>query len=119
MAWREDSDLHFKLILNNIPVIMLKDAVVVFTPYAKPNGVSALKRRKNDVQCPALQEISSTIQAENTGTTCMELLCNHYSIYNGLIALICKLWWLAISAAVIYLLLTLMFIIKRLSSASH
>jgi uncharacterized membrane protein len=44
---------------------------------------------------------------------------NYYVIIiafiTALIALICKLWWLAISAAVIYLLLTLMFIIKRLS----
>jgi hypothetical protein len=46
MAWREDSDLHFKLILNNIPVIMLKDAVVV-PPIRKAKwGISTKEEKK-------------------------------------------------------------------------
>ena len=46
MAWREDSDLHFKLLLNNIPVIKLPRAVVVHPVRKAAWGISLKEQKK-------------------------------------------------------------------------
>jgi glycosyltransferase involved in cell wall biosynthesis len=45
MAWREDSDLHFKLITQQIPIDSLKD-VVVTHPVREPRWGISLKEQK-------------------------------------------------------------------------
>ncbi|MBT1703815.1 glycosyltransferase family 2 protein [Chryseosolibacter indicus] len=46
MAWREDSDLHFKLILHGVPVITLKNAIVTHPVRKAPWGISLQEQRK-------------------------------------------------------------------------
>ena len=45
-AWREDSDLEFKLINRKVPIIKLHDAVVVHPVRQAPWGVSVKEQRK-------------------------------------------------------------------------
>src|SRR4051812_44413694 len=45
-AWREDSDLEFKLINRKVPIIKLHDAVVVHPVRQAPWGVSIQEQRK-------------------------------------------------------------------------
>ena len=46
MAWREDSDLQFKFIINNIPIVSVPEAIVTH-PVRKPKwGVSLKEERK-------------------------------------------------------------------------
>jgi glycosyltransferase involved in cell wall biosynthesis len=47
MAWREDSDLHFKLIETAIPVIRVPDAVVVHPARKAFFGVSLMEQKKS------------------------------------------------------------------------
>jgi glycosyltransferase involved in cell wall biosynthesis len=47
MAWREDSDLHFKLLKANIPVIRVEEAVVTHPVREAPWGVSLKEQKKS------------------------------------------------------------------------
>lgn len=46
MAWREDSDLYFKLILHGIPVYTVKNAIVTHPVRKAPWGISLKEQRK-------------------------------------------------------------------------
>lgn len=46
MAWREDSDLHFKLIQANIPIVKVADAIVTHPVRKAPWGISIKEERK-------------------------------------------------------------------------
>jgi GT2 family glycosyltransferase len=46
MAWREDSDLEFQLMLHQIPIIHLPDALVVHPVRRAPWGVSIREQKK-------------------------------------------------------------------------
>lgn len=46
MAWREDSDLHFKILLSEIPLFKVAGAVVVHPAREAPWGVSIKEQKK-------------------------------------------------------------------------
>jgi glycosyltransferase involved in cell wall biosynthesis len=46
MAWREDSDLEFKFLSNQIPIVLAKDAEVVHPVRTAPWGVSIKEQKK-------------------------------------------------------------------------
>ena len=46
MAWREDSDLQFKFIQNQIPIVKVSNAVVTHPVSKAPWGVSIREERK-------------------------------------------------------------------------
>jgi len=46
MAWREDSDLHFKLIEHGVPIVKVRDAVVTHPVRKAPWGISIKEERK-------------------------------------------------------------------------
>lgn len=46
MAWREDSDLQFKFIDQNIPILKINTAVIVHPVYPVRWGVSAFEQKK-------------------------------------------------------------------------
>lgn len=46
MAWREDSDLHFKFIQHNVPIIKVENAVVIHPVRKAPWGVSMREEKK-------------------------------------------------------------------------
>ncbi len=47
MAWREDSDLQFKLLENGVPIVPVKAAVVTHPVRRSPWGVSIREEKKN------------------------------------------------------------------------
>lgn len=47
LAWREDSDLHFKLLLHEIPIIDLSDALMVHPVRNAPWGISIKEQKKS------------------------------------------------------------------------
>lgn len=47
MAWREDSDLHFKLIRRGVPIIHLENAVVIHPVRKAPWGISIKEQKKS------------------------------------------------------------------------
>ena len=46
MAWREDSDLHFKLMKNHIKVVKIPEAVVIHPVRSAPWGISIKEQKK-------------------------------------------------------------------------
>ena len=46
MAWREDSDLEFKLLQKQIPIIHLTEALIVHPVREAPWGISIKEQRK-------------------------------------------------------------------------
>lgn len=46
MAWREDSDLQFKFILHDVPIVKVPEAVVIHPVRKAPWGVSIREERK-------------------------------------------------------------------------
>jgi glycosyltransferase involved in cell wall biosynthesis len=46
MAWREDSDLEFKLIKENIPIVRIDEAIVVHPVRQAPWGISIKEQKK-------------------------------------------------------------------------
>ena len=48
MAWREDSDLHFKLLKHRIPIIKIEEAVI-FHPVRKAQWGASLKEQKKSM----------------------------------------------------------------------
>ena len=46
MAWREDSDLEFKLVKANIPIIKIEEAMVIHPVRKAPWGVSIKEQKK-------------------------------------------------------------------------
>lgn len=47
MAWREDSDLHFKLLKKNVPVFKIEEAVIFHPVRKAPWGVSLREQKKS------------------------------------------------------------------------
>lgn len=47
IAWREDSDMHFRLVKNNIPIYAVKNAVVVHPVRIAAWGVSIKEQKKS------------------------------------------------------------------------
>lgn len=47
MAWREDSDLHFKLLENDIPILKLQEAMVTHPVRPVAWGISLFNEKKN------------------------------------------------------------------------
>jgi len=46
MAWREDSDLHFRLMRSGINILKLRDAVVIHPVRSAPWGISIKEQKK-------------------------------------------------------------------------
>lgn len=46
MAWREDTDLEFKFVLNNIPILKIKEALVIHPIRTAKWAVSAYEQKK-------------------------------------------------------------------------
>jgi glycosyltransferase involved in cell wall biosynthesis len=46
MAWREDSDLHFKLIAHGVPILPVDKAIVVHPVRPAPWGISVTEEKK-------------------------------------------------------------------------
>jgi glycosyltransferase involved in cell wall biosynthesis len=46
LAWREDSDLHFKLLTLNVPVLIVPQAIVIHPVRTAPWGISIKEQKK-------------------------------------------------------------------------
>ena len=119
MAWREDSDLEFKLLNHNIPIIKVEDALIVHPARAAKWGVSLKEQKK--VMFDALlykkypELFRKKIQQQPAipyyiiiGSFCVILVAGIVGFTNA-----------ALAAAIIYLFFTLRFIGKRLARTSH
>jgi glycosyltransferase involved in cell wall biosynthesis len=118
MAWREDSDLHFKFIEHNIPIQKISARVV--HPVRKVTWGISIKEQKKSIFNALLYKKYPQLYRQRI---------KPYPSWNYYLIVICFLllvtgtflnWhWFSLIVTITWLMLTAKFIIKRLSSTSH
>jgi glycosyltransferase involved in cell wall biosynthesis len=122
-AWREDSDLHFKLIKLEIPIVKLNEAVVVHPVRKAPWGISILEQKKTLFNALLYKKhpdlYRQRIKSHPTWRYYLILL--FFVVLS--VALVFKFKIISLVACTGWLVLTVAFIVKRLSvskkTASH
>lgn len=118
MAWREDSELHFTLMEAHIPIVRVKEAVVIHPVRKARWGVSLFTERKNLFNALLLRKHPVFFRRFIPGVS----LKNYYTIIALLLVAVASLllqWWsIAIIALAGWLLMEIIFILKRLTGTS-
>ncbi|TZF82607.1 glycosyltransferase [Pedobacter sp. BS3] len=118
MAWREDSDLHFKFLEHNIP-IHSTPATVVHPARKAQWGVSIREQKKGIFNALLYKKYPGLYKQRIRPRP----LWNYYAmvlLFAGIIpALMFRQTWLALAFAGGWLALALIFSKKRLSATSH
>ncbi len=118
MAWREDSDLEFKLLLHKIPIVRVADALVVHPVRQAPWGIS-LKEQKKGMFNALLFKKHPGLYREKIQPG---PLWNYYVMVGSflllLIGIVTKMQWLFLIACSCWLVLLVNFIGKRLKHTS-
>jgi len=113
MAWREDSDLEFKLITNHIKILRVPDALVVHPVREVPWGIS-IKEQKKGIYDALLYKKFPTLYRKKIGSA----IWNYYGmIIAGILlvaGLILNLFYLYFFAAFGLIFLLTGFIARRL-----
>jgi GT2 family glycosyltransferase len=119
VAWREDSDLEFKLIENNIPIIRVDDAVVIHPVRKAKWGVSIDEQRKTMFNALLYKKFPSLFRKKIQKHPAW----NYYVILAGALltlgGLLVRSKSLMMAGTLIYIVFTVAFIIKRLSQTSR
>lgn len=119
VAWREDSDLEFKLLEKDIPVQKVKEAIVVHPVRKARWGVSITEQRKTMFNALLYKKYPSLYRQKIQRKPAW----NYYLIVTGYMMIIAGLILnsqpVAWAGALIYLCLTIAFIVKRLSRTSR
>jgi len=118
LAWREDSDLHFKLLLHKIPIHKI-NALVIHPVRQAPWGVS-IKEQKKGMFNALLYKKYPQLYASRI---CSKAPYSYYLMilsFTGIvIGLVFYIKWLSLPALLLWLLLQSSFIARRLSSTSR
>lgn len=118
MAWREDSDLHFKLLLNNVPVIKLPQAVVLHPVRKAAWGVSLKEQKKGLFDALLYKKYPQLYRNKIQASPAW----NYYAIVvaaalSALALMLHQRWSFGV-AFIVWLLLLMQFIHKRLRQTS-
>jgi glycosyltransferase involved in cell wall biosynthesis len=118
MAWREDSDLEFKLMLHQIPIVYLPAAIVIH-PVRKVEWGVSIKEQKKGMFNALLYKKYPQLYRKKIQTTPM---WNYYtmviSVIIFLIGMITGIQWLAFISIVCWLIFFISFVSKRLKNTS-
>jgi len=119
MAWREDSDLEFKLIKKNIPVIKIEEAVVIHPARQAGLGVSIKEQKKgifNALLYKKFPELyRQKIQAKESWDYYMIAVAFGCLLVGSLL----QLKWFAIVFSIFWLVLTINLMRKRLMATAR
>ncbi len=118
LAWREDSDLHFKLIMEGIPVVNIKDARVLHPVRNAPWGVSLREQQKGKFNALLYKKFPALYRQRIQPSP----LWNYYlMVISSLVFVVCILTshpWLALYFFVGWTVLLARFIYLRLKGTS-
>ena len=115
MAWREDSDLHFKLITQQIEIIPLADALVIHPVRDVPWGISMKEQKKGLYDALLFKKHPNLYRSK---------INSSISQYYLMLLLLCLFLWsltsgfsyLAVVSSIMLTLLFGQFIVKRLQN---
>ena len=118
MAWREDSDLEFKFLKENIPIKKIEEAVVIHPARKAPWGVSLKEQRKSMFNALLFKK-HPELYKQRIGSPALR---SYYLIIALFITSVAE-WFqnekgIAIVCLSVWLYLMTCFILKRLSKAS-
>jgi len=117
MAWREDSDLHFKFLKHNVPIKQIA-AVIVHPVRKAPWGIS-LKEQKKGIFNALLYKKYPDLYRQRIKP---RPSWNYYAIIAMFVGMLAGAWldifWIVVVCAAMWLLLTLSFTLKRLANTS-
>jgi glycosyltransferase involved in cell wall biosynthesis len=116
MAWREDSDLEFKLLQQHIPIVKIQAALVVH-PVRKANwGISIKEQKKGIFNALLYKKFPALYRKKFRGSSSWR----YYSIAAAfccfVICIVLGVRSLALAAAFTWIFLTIRFIVLRLKS---
>jgi glycosyltransferase involved in cell wall biosynthesis len=119
MAWREDSDLEFKLIGQKVPIHFVQQAIVTHPVRKAPWGISLKEQKKSMFNALLYKKYPGLYRQKIHKRP----LWNYYAIVLLFIAIIIsaamQLSAIAIIAFLAWLLFVSQFIIKRLRGTTH
>jgi glycosyltransferase involved in cell wall biosynthesis len=118
MAWREDSDLEFKLISHCIPIHYKVDALVVHPPRKAPWGVSIKEQKKNMFNALLYKKYPDLYRLKIQRSPRWDYYVVALSPVVVLAGLSVHLVWLGVIAFACWLVLTARFILQRLDTTS-
>jgi GT2 family glycosyltransferase len=114
MAWREDSDLEFKLMSNNIPIKKVESAVVVHPVRQCPWGVSIKEQKKTMFNALLYKKHPTLYLKKINQKTPVLYYCIIAAFIMMLAGLIIDAHNLALTGSAGWVGLTAYFIVKRL-----
>lgn len=118
MAWREDSDLEFQLMLHQVPIIHLADALVVHPVRKAPWGISIKEQKKGMFNALLYKKYPELYRKKIQPSP----LWNYYTIVMASLVFVAALSagnkTIAVTCFFVWLGLTAMFFLKRLKNTS-
>jgi glycosyltransferase involved in cell wall biosynthesis len=118
LAWREDSDLHFKLLLNNIPIQKIS-ATVVHPVRKAPWGISLKEQKKGMFNALLYKKYPDLYATRIKSKAPLRYYLIVSSVLTMLVAMAIGWKGLALASFLLWLGLEFSFIIKRLASTSR
>ncbi|WP_233268765.1 glycosyltransferase family 2 protein [Mucilaginibacter lacusdianchii] len=119
MAWREDSDLHFKLLQAGIPLRKVDEAMIVHPVRQAPWGVSIKEQKKTLFNALLYKKYPELYQQQIQAKPPASYYVMFLSFFIGIICLLAGHTILALITLAVWLMFTLQFALKRLSHTSH
>lgn len=115
-AWREDSDLEFKLIQREVPIIKLHDAVVVHPVRKAHWGISIKEQKKTMFNALLFKKYPELYRQRVKSNPAWRyyLIILFFMVF--IAAMFIEMKWISLIAFICWLSLTAAFIIKRLSA---
>jgi glycosyltransferase involved in cell wall biosynthesis len=118
IAWREDSDFHFRLLSNNVPIIKVEDAMVEHPVRAAYWGIS-IKEQKKSMFNALLYKKHPTLYKEKISSHAVRM---YYAMIVLFVIFIASIFYakpfFSTASFLLWLLLVLIFTEKRLKGTS-
>ncbi|WP_040299712.1 glycosyltransferase family 2 protein, partial [Arcticibacter svalbardensis] len=118
-AWREDSDLHFKIIQHKIPLKKVSNAVVVHPVRTAPWGISIKEQRKGMYNALLYKKYPELYESKIQSKAPWDYYAMIVSVFIGVGAVLMKSGLVALISFSIWFVLVLLFVLRRLASTSR
>jgi GT2 family glycosyltransferase len=119
MAWREDSDLHFKLLQAGIPLSKVNEAMIVHPVREAPWGVSIKEQKKTLFNALLYKKYPKLYQEQIKAKPPTTYYVMAISLLISLFCLLIGQPLPALIAFAVWLVFMLQFALKRLAHTSH
>ncbi|WP_345947998.1 glycosyltransferase [Mucilaginibacter sp. PAMB04274] len=119
MAWREDSDLHFKIMQAGISLSKVEEAVIVHPVRQAAWGVSIREQKKTLFNALLFKKFPELYQQQIQAKPPVTYYVMVIALLLAVVALVLQHSIIALMAFAVWLLFTLQFTLKRLAHTSH